>query len=81
MPEQVRIAVTWWRRARTEELFGEPPTAPDYYLHETADWLVLPYEMHGLSMAEIAEHKPFLVPLLQQAGISGPAEGPSATED
>jgi hypothetical protein len=70
MPEQVRVAVTWWRRPKTEELFGRPAAAPDFYVHETGDWLVLPYEMHDLTLAEIAEHKPFLIPMLERAGVT-----------
>ena len=27
---------------------------PDYYLHESAQWLVFPHELDGLKMAEIA---------------------------
>lgn len=58
MPEDVRIAAPWFR-----------PTAstrrkPDFYLRQTEKWLVLPYEMQGLTRAEIAAHKPFLLDLL-----------------
>ena len=62
MPQDVRIAVPLFKphRNRTTRI-------PDYYLHETDDWLVLPYEITGLSDAEIAEHKPWLVPLLEDA--------------
>ena len=31
---------------------------PDYFLHTTEDWLVLPYELQGLTPEEIAQHKP-----------------------
>ena len=37
---------------------------PDFYLHETDDWLVLPYEITGLSREDIARHKPWLLPIL-----------------
>jgi hypoxanthine phosphoribosyltransferase len=41
LPRDIRIATVWYR-----------PTAstlrtPDYYVHETDDWLVLPYELSG----------------------------------
>jgi hypoxanthine phosphoribosyltransferase len=59
MPRDVRIAVPFYkpRRNRTGRV-------PDYYLHETDDWLVLPYEITGLSREEIAAHKPWLLPIL-----------------
>lgn len=59
MPEDVRIAVPFYKPAKT--LTGR---IPDYYMHETDDWLVLPYEITGLSTAEIAEHKPWLAAIL-----------------
>lgn len=58
MPTDVRVAAPWFRPS------GLAGARPDYYLFETRDWLVLPYEISGLSMAEIAEHKPYLVPLI-----------------
>ena len=58
MPRDIRIASVWYRPSeRTVRV-------PDYYLHETADWLVLPYELSGLSLEEIAEHKPEMVDLI-----------------
>ena len=33
---------------------------PDYFVHETADWLVLPYELSGLSLQELRENRPEL---------------------
>lgn len=62
MPQDVRIAVPFFKPHR-----NRTTRVPDYYLHETDDWLVLPYEITGLSDAEIAEHKPWLVPLLEEA--------------
>jgi hypoxanthine phosphoribosyltransferase len=59
MPEDVRVAAPWFRPSAA----GGP--RPDVYLEETRDWLVLPYEISGLTRTEIAEHKPFLVPLLR----------------
>lgn len=58
MPEDVRVAAPWFRPAASTR------RAPDFYLRKTDKWLVLPYEMVGLSRAEIAAHKPFLLDLL-----------------
>ena len=59
MPRDVRIAVPWYKPAR-----NRTGRVPDYYLHETDKWLVLPYELNGLSVEEIRTHKPFLAPLV-----------------
>ncbi|WP_298609004.1 phosphoribosyltransferase [uncultured Thiothrix sp.] len=61
MPEQVKIATLWQRPS-----FNATSLKPDFVLHQTEDWLVFPYELSGLTQAEIAEHKPWLVPLLDQ---------------
>ena len=61
MPRDTRIAVPWYKPARN--LTGR---VPDYYLHETDQWLVLPYELNGLRIDEIRAHKPFLAPLLDR---------------
>ena len=59
MPHDVRIAVPWYKPAR-----NRTARVPDYYLHETDKWLVLPYELNGLSVEEIRTHKAFLAPLI-----------------
>jgi len=61
MPSEVRVAVPWYKPAH-----NRTDRAPDYYLHTTEDWLVMPYELSGLNADEIATHKPFLLPLLQE---------------
>ncbi|MEB4591035.1 phosphoribosyltransferase [Candidatus Thiothrix sp. Deng01] len=59
MPEQVKIATIWQRPSYLRVGF-----TPDYSLYSTEDWLVLPYEMCGLTLKEIRLHKPFLLPYL-----------------
>ena len=59
MPQQVKIATLWQRPS-----FKVVGFDPDFVLHQTEDWLVFPYEMNGLSLEEIREHKPFLMPYL-----------------
>ena len=61
MPRDARIAVPWYKPAR-----NRTGRVPDYFLHETGKWLVLPYEMNGLSPEEICAHKPFLAPLVER---------------
>lgn len=54
LPHDIRIATVWYRPTdRTVRV-------PDYYIHETADWLILPYELHGLTIDELKAHKPEL---------------------
>lgn len=60
MSQDVRIAVPYYKPDRNQS-----GRKPDYYLHETADWLVLPYELQGLSRQEINEHKPWVTPILE----------------
>ena len=55
MPENVRIAVPWYKPDN-----NRTTRAPDYYLHETDRWLVLPYELIGLSVDEIRTEKGFV---------------------
>lgn len=61
MPRDVRVAVPWYKPGH-----NETDRVPDYFLHETDKWLVLPYELNGLSREEISRHKPFLLPILDE---------------
>ncbi|MFT5692785.1 MAG: hypoxanthine phosphoribosyltransferase [Oceanicoccus sp.] len=64
MPADVRVAVPWYKpgRNRTDRI-------PDFYLHETDEWLVMPYELNGLSDDEIEQHKPLVRQLAANALI------------
>ena len=37
---------------------------PDYYIHETDQWLVFPHELEGLTLEEIKANKPQLTDLI-----------------
>lgn len=56
MPADVRIA-TVWKKASLPENSG-----PDYFVNATDDWVVFPYELQGLSLEEIQQHKAFAYP-------------------
>ena len=60
LPQDIRIATVWYRP--TEKTIR----APDFYVHETADWLILPYELSGLSIAELRDHKPEIQPVIDR---------------
>lgn len=63
MPQQVKIATVWNKPGHNRT--GQ---APDYFLHETDDWLVLPYELSGLTMDEVRAHKPVVAALIEKSG-------------
>jgi hypoxanthine phosphoribosyltransferase len=54
LPADIRVASVWYRPT--------PRTlrTPDYFVHETDDWLVLPYELSGQSLDELRENRPDL---------------------
>mgnify|MGYP001554016275 CR=1 FL=1 len=54
LPHDIRIASVWYRPT------DETLRVPDYFVHKTADWLVLPYELSGLSLEELRENRPEL---------------------
>ena len=60
MPKEVKIATLWQRPS-----YKAVDIEPDFTLHQTEDWLVFPYEMSGLSLDEIKEHKSFLMPYIK----------------
>ncbi len=60
LPQDIRIATVWYRPTdRTLRI-------PDFYVHETDDWLVLPYELTGLSLDELREHRPELKAIIER---------------
>jgi hypoxanthine phosphoribosyltransferase len=61
MPADLRLAMPFYKPTR-----NQTDRVPDYYLHETDNWLVLPYELTGLSDAEIQANKPWMLPILGQ---------------
>lgn len=54
LPKDIRIATIWQKPDR-----NQTDIKPDYCLHETNDWLVFPYELNGLTLEEIEQHKPY----------------------
>jgi hypoxanthine phosphoribosyltransferase len=52
MPSDVRVATPYFKPAR-----NRTGRSPDYYVHEVDEWLVLPYELQGLSHDEILVNK------------------------
>ena len=53
LPQKIRIATVYYKPERRQT-----ELAPDYYVHETSQWLVFPHEIRGLTPEEILAHKP-----------------------
>ena len=60
LPHDIRIATVWFRP--TEKTL----MTPDYFVHETSDWLVLPYELAGLSLEELRANRPELGEIVER---------------
>ena len=58
----MRTAAVWYRPGAN--LVGGARPAPDFHVHETSDWLVMPYELAGLSDEELRTHKPWAASIL-----------------
>ena len=62
LPHDIRIASVWYRPT---ERTVRPP---EYFVHETSDWLVLPYELSGNSIEELREQRPELGSIIDRLG-------------
>lgn len=60
MPGDVRIATVWYRPSK------KTLRTPDYFVHETDDWLVLPYELSGFTIDELRANRPEMAGLLDK---------------
>jgi hypoxanthine phosphoribosyltransferase len=52
---EIRLATPYFKPKNNKS-----STVPDYYIHETDEWLVFPHEIQGLSLDEIKNDKPEL---------------------
>jgi len=60
LPHDIRIATVWYRPTdRTIK-------PPDFFVHETSDWLVLPYELSGMSIEELRQNKAEIRPVIDR---------------
>jgi len=59
LPHDIRVAVPYFKpdRNKTDRI-------PDYYLHETDQWLKFPHSLEGLDVQEVREHRPALAEVL-----------------
>ncbi len=61
-PKDIRIAVPYYKPAN-----NKTDRVPDYYIHETQQWLKFPHSLEGLSEQEIKQHRPNLYAILTDA--------------
>lgn len=60
LPHDIRIATVWYRPTL------DTVRAPDFFVHQTEDWLVLPYELSGMSIDELRKNKTEIRPVIDQ---------------
>ena len=65
MPSNYKVAVPWYKP--TQNTSGR---VPDFYVNETDEWLVLPYELVGLDPDEIAKNKPGVSEILSKIRVN-----------
>jgi len=68
-PEDIRIAVPWFKPSR-----NETDLVPDYFLRETAEWLVFPHELDALTPEELREHRPDIAKIVQNVTSAAPSD-------
>jgi hypoxanthine phosphoribosyltransferase len=57
---EIKVATPYFK-----PLKNKTERCPDYYLHETNEWLVFPHELAGLTLDEIKQNKPELSNLIE----------------
>ncbi len=63
-PEDIRVAVPWFKPSR-----NETNIVPDYFLRETAEWLVFPHELDALTPEELRQHRPEIAGIIDGAKV------------
>ncbi len=58
-PDDIRVACPWYKPTKNSVDFE-----PDYYIHQSEEWLVFPHELAGLQPSEIAQGKSDLANIL-----------------
>jgi hypoxanthine phosphoribosyltransferase len=64
LPDDIRVATAWFKPK-----YNLTDIIPDYYIHETDQWLVFPHELEGLTREEIFANKPGMKKLFEDAGL------------
>ena len=64
-PDDIRVAVPYYKPTR-----NLTNRQPDYFLHETDQWLKFPHSLEGLTIEELKNHRPRLLSILAEANGS-----------
>ena len=64
MPDDIRIATPWFKPTN-----NKTDLVPDYFIHQTDQWLVFPHELDGLTRQEILENKEGLKALFEEMDV------------
>jgi hypoxanthine phosphoribosyltransferase len=59
LPHDIRIAVPYFKPSRNKS-----ERVPDYYLHETDQWLKFPHSLEGLELDEVRTNRPVIANIL-----------------
>ena len=68
-PHDIRVAVPYYKPSR-----NQTERAPDYFLHETTQWLKYPHSLEGLSVDEVAANRPELYAIIKDQLDSQPGK-------
>jgi hypoxanthine phosphoribosyltransferase len=61
LPSDIRVATCWYKPSKSKT-----GRVPDFYIHQTDQWLVFPHELQGLSKEEILGGKPEIADIIRQ---------------
>jgi hypoxanthine phosphoribosyltransferase len=61
-PDDMRVAVPWYKPSR-----NETDLEPDYFMRETAEWLVFPHELDALTEEELERTRPEIAAIIDGA--------------
>lgn len=65
-PHDIRVAVPYFKPTR-----NLTDRTPDYFLHETTQWLKYPHSLEGLAPDEVAAHRPELYRIIESCLTTG----------
>ena len=63
-PTDIRVAVPYYKPGR-----NQTGRVPDYYVHETEQWIKFPHSLEGLTEAEIKQHRAEIYRVINPSGI------------